>query len=181
MSRFRSLYRGEPQAYLGEVPTGLEGFLIESLAYGLLEAFRVQGPPVPVREMIRDPHPVFERLSLLELSLGLYDAVYRSLMNGSSLIAVDLDHPPALQRFAMARELYVAFCCSSRAAELDWPDRENSRRQSGFFARCLLMPAVWVKQVRARTRSLAELASVFEVSPDMMSRRLQELNLDPPD
>jgi Zn-dependent peptidase ImmA (M78 family) len=94
------------------------------------------------------------------------------------LIAVDLDHPPAIQRFAMARELYVAFCCSRRAAELDWPGRENPREWSSFFARCLLMPAAWVKQVRARTSSLAELAAVFDVSTEMMTRRLQELGVD---
>ena len=178
MSNLRYLYRGETQAYLGEVPSCLEGFLVESLSYGLLQAFHVQGPPVPVREMVRAPHPVFERLSLLELNLGLYDAVYRSLINGSCLIAVDLDHPPALQRFAMARELYVAFCCSPRAAELDWPNREHPREQSSFFARCLLMPAAWVKQVSTRAGSAAELAAVFDVSTEMMTRRLQELSMD---
>lgn len=178
MSESRYLYGGEPEAYLGEVPSCLEGFLVESLAYGILQAFGVQGPPVPVREMIRDPHPVFERLSLLELNLGLYDAVYRSLINGSALIAVDLDHPHAVQRFAMARELYVAFCCSRRAAELDWPDRERARERSAFFARCLLMPAAWVKQVYDRTDSLAELSAVFDVSSDMMFDRLQELGIE---
>jgi Zn-dependent peptidase ImmA (M78 family) len=130
--------------------------------------------------MIRDPHPVFERLSLLELSLGLYDAVYRSLINGSALIAVDLDHPPDVQRFAMARELYVAFCCSSRAAELDWPEREEPRKRSDFFARSLLMPAAWVKQICAGVSSLAELAAIFDVSTAVMTRRLQELGIEPP-
>ena len=178
MSGSRYLYDGETQAYLGEVPSCLEGFLIESLAYGLLQAFQVQGPPVPVRAMVRAPHPVFERLSLLELNLGLYDAVYRSLINGSRLIAVDLDQPPVLQRFAMARELYVAFCCSRRAAELDWPGREHPRDHCSFFARCLLMPAAWVKQVSARVGSLAELAAIFDVSTEMMARRLQELGLE---
>lgn len=178
MSELRHHYRGGPEAYLGEVPSCLEGFLVESLAYGILQAFGVKGPPVPVRAMIRDPHPVFEQLSLLELNLGLYDAIYRSLINGSSLIAVDLDYPPAVQRFAIARELYVAFCCSQRAAELDWPDREWARDRSAFFARCLLIPAAWVRPVYERTSSLAELSAVFEVSPDMMRARLQELGLE---
>jgi len=172
-------YEGETQAYLGEVPSCLDGFLVESLACGLLQASHIEGPPVPVREMVRAPHPVFEQLSLLELNLGLYDAVYRSLINGSCLIAVDLEHPRTLRRFAMARELYVAFCCSRRAAELDWPDRDHPREKSGFFARCLLMPAAWVKQIAARTGSVAELAAVFDVSVEMMSRRLQELAVEP--
>lgn len=178
MSESRYLYQGETEAYLGEVPSCLKGFLAESLAYGLLRAFHIHGPPVPVRDMVRAPHPVFERLSLLELNLGLYDAVYRSLINGSCLIAVDLEHPLALQRFAVARELYVAFCCSRRAIELDWPDREQPRERSDFFARCLLMPAAWVKQVRARTGSLAELAGVFGVSNETMDRRLRELDME---
>jgi hypothetical protein len=177
VSGSRYVCEREIQAYLGEVPSCLEGFLVESLAYGLLQAFHVEGPPVPVRDMIQAPHPVFESLSLLELNLGLYDAVYRSLTNGSRLIAVDLDHPVTLQRFAMARELYVAFCCSRRAAELNWPGRESAREQSGFFARCLLMPTAWVKHVCARTGSLAELAAVFNVSTEMMARRLQELGI----
>jgi len=180
MAGFRYPYEGKAQAYLGEVPSCFEGFLVESLAYGMLEACRIQGPPVPVREMIRDPHPVFERLSLLELNLGLYDAVYRSLMDGSCLIAVDLDHAPNVRRFAMARELYVAFCCSPRAVELDWPGRHNAHEWSSFFARCLLMPAAWVKLVHSKSRSLAEMAAVFDVSTGMMSSRLQELGIDPP-
>jgi hypothetical protein len=151
---------------------------VESLARGLLQAFDVKGPPVPVRDMIRAPHPVFERLSLLEISLGLYDAVYRSLLNGSRLIAVDVDHPLAVQRCAMARELYVAFCCSRRAVELDWPDRDDPRRQCDFFARCLLMPADWVRQVAATVDSLPELAAVFGVLPEMMNRRVHELGVE---
>lgn len=178
MSGSHCLYEGEAQPYLGEVPSCFEGFLVESLAYGVLQAFGVNGPPVPVRDMIRDPHPVFERLSLLELNLGLYDALYRSLINGSCLIAVDLDRPPAVQRYAMARELYVAFCCSSRAEELDWPEREQAREWSSFFARCLLMPAAWVVQIRPRVDSLAELVAVFGVSTRMMITRLRELGLE---
>lgn len=178
MVESRYLYEQDGQAYLGEVPSCLEGFLVGSLASGLLESFAVEGPPVPVRDMIRAPHPVFESLSLLELNLGLYDAVYRSLLNGSRLIAVDLGHPPAVQRCALARELYVAFCCSRRAEELEWPDREHPREHSGFFARCLLMPDAWVKQFAASTDSLLELAAVFGVLPEMMDRRLHELGVE---
>lgn len=181
MLELRYMFNPEEQAYRGEVPLGLEGFLAESLAYGLLQACGIEGPPVPVRTMIRAPHPVFERLSLLELNLGLYDAAYRSLLNGSRLIAVDLDQPPVVQRAAMARELYVAFCRSQRAAELDWPGREHPRAYSDFFARCLLMPAAWVKQIRDRSRSIEEMTAIFGVSTQMMADRLRELDLDRPE
>jgi len=156
----------------------LEGFLAESLAYGLLQAFHVAGPPVPVRAMIEEPHQAFGPLSLLELNLGLYDAAYRSALDGARLIAVDLDHPTTIQRAAMARELYVAFCRSQRAAELDWPDREEPRHWSEYFARCLLMPAAWVEHIAAGSRSAQELAAIFGVSVDMMANRLGELNID---
>lgn len=168
---------GKP-GYDGEAHAHLEGFLAESLAYGLLQAFDVRGPPVPVRDMIQAPHPAFEPLSLLELNLGLYDAAYRSLLNGSRLIAVDLDRPPIARREAMARELYVAFCRSRRAVELDWPDRKEPRHHSDYFARCLLMPAVWVRHFAAGSRSPEELAVVFGVSSTMMADRLRELGIE---
>jgi predicted transcriptional regulator len=128
--------------------------------------------------MIRAPHAAFEPLSLLELRLGLYDAAYRSLLNGSRLIAVDLDRPAAVQRAAMARELYVAFCRSRRADELDWPDRKAPPHFSDYFARCLLMPAAWVKHVAVGSRSLEELAVIFGVSAEMMADRLRELGIE---
>jgi hypothetical protein len=165
-------------AHSGEVSVCLEGFLAESLAYGLLQAFGVRGPPVPVREMIQAPHAAFGPLSLLELKLGLYDAAYRSLLNGSRLIAVDLDYPEAVQRAAMARELYVAFCRSQRADELDWPDRKDPRHRSDYFARCLLMPAAWVEHIAVGSSSLEELAVIFDVSTEMMADRLSELGIE---
>jgi hypothetical protein len=128
--------------------------------------------------MIRAPHVAFEPLSLLELNLGLYDAAYRSLLNGSRLIAVDLDHPAAVQRAAMARELYVAFCRSRRAGELDWPDRKDPHHRSDYFARCLLMPAAWVRHIAAGSPSSEELAVIFDVSTEMMADRLRELGIE---
>ena len=175
----RSYHGPRPRAGAGDSEgiLCLEGFLTESLAYGLLQAFGVSGPPVPVRDMIEAPHRAFGPLSLLELNLGLYDAAYRSLLNGSRLIAVELDHPATVQRAAMARELYVAFCRSQRAAELEWPDREEPRHRSEYFARCLLMPAAWVEHIAAGSCSAEELAVVFGVSTELMASRLGELNL----
>ncbi len=151
-------------------------FLVECLAYGLLRAWGVERPPVPVREMLHRPLPIFEHLSLLELHLGLYDAAYQSLLDGSRLIVVDLDHPPAVQRAGMARELYVAFCRSARAAELGWPDRGPLSVYGDLFARCLLMPATWVQQARSEALSAEELAVRFGVPVWMAVQRLSELN-----
>jgi hypothetical protein len=130
--------------------------------------------------MIQAPHPAFEPLGLLELNLGLYDAAYRSLPNGSRLIAVELDQSGTVQRAAMARELYVAFCRSRRAYDLDWPDREDPHHRSDYFARCLLMPAAWVKHFAVGSRSLEELAVIFGVSTEMTADRLRELGIESP-
>jgi len=130
--------------------------------------------------MIKDPLPIFERLSLLELHLGLYDAVYRSLLDGSRLIAVDLSQPLITRRVGMARELYVAFCRSRRAFELGWPD-DVPYMWGKLFARCLLMPAAWVRQIYPLTHSLEELAAHFGVPLKTADQRLRELGLDSPE
>jgi hypothetical protein len=170
------LPKGETgREYADRAPPSAEAFLVECLAWGLLRAYGVAGPPVPVREMIRHSIPVFERLTLLELSLGLYDAVYRPLLNGSRLIAVDLTKPRAVQRVSMAREFYVAFCRSARAAELRWPRSGQPYAYSDLFARCLLMPAVWVQKACAEAIHLEGLAARFDVPVQTVVRRLSEL------
>lgn len=163
----------------GESPNG-DVFLVECLAWGLLRAYGVEGPPVPVREMIRSSLSIFERLTLLELNMGLYDAVYRPLLDGSRLIAVDLVKPRAVQRASMARELYVAFCRSHRAGELRWPRCEQPYAYGDFFARCLLMPAAWVRQACAEAISLEDMATRFGVPEQMVVRRLSEMGLHAP-
>lgn len=168
------------QEYSGEEPLGIEGFLVECLAWGLLQAYDIEEPPVPVREMIQHPLPIFGRLTLLELNLGLYDATYKLLLDGSQLIAVDLIKSYAVQRASMARELYVAFCHSFRAAELSWPCCETPYVYGDFFARCLLMPAAWVRQACAKTISVEGLTARFGVPCRMAARRLSEVDLHRP-
>ncbi len=153
----------------------VDAFLVECLAWGFLRAYGVEKPPVPVREMIRRPIPVFERLTLLELNLGLYDATYKLLLDGSRLIAVDLGKPRVIQRVGMARELYVAFCHSSRAAELGWTYGEKPSAYGDLFARCLLMPAVWVRRYYTEAVSMESLAALFAVPAWVMAHRLEEI------
>ena len=157
---------------------GVEIFLVESLAHGLLRACGVEEPPVPVQGMIQHSLPIFEHLTLMKLSLGLYDVAYRSLLNGSRVIVVDPDRPPAIQRMGVARELYVAFCHSSRAAELRWPNRRQPNTCSNFFARCLLMPTAWVRQVRAGDIPWEDLTTRFGVSARTAIRRLSEMGIE---
>jgi len=161
--------------YTDKEPPNTEVFLVECLAWGLLRAYGIAEPPVPVRDMIKHPLPIFERLTLLELNLGLYDATYRPLLDGSQLIAVDLAKPGVVQRAGIARELYVAFCRSPRAAELHWPRCEQPYVYGEFFARCLLMPAAWMRPVCVEAVSLEDLAIRFGVPVRMVARRLSEM------
>jgi len=160
-----------------KAPSG-EVFLTECLAWGLLRAHSIEGPPVPVREMITRPLPIFERLTLLELNLGLYDAAYKSCLDGSQLIVVDLTKPRVVRRAGMARALYMAFCRSSRAAELGRPGCEQPHTHGNLFARCLLMPAAWVRQTCAEDTSISpkDLAARFDVPVRMAIQRLSELD-----
>lgn len=158
-----------------------EIFLVECLAWGLLRAYAIEGPPVPVREMVKHPISVFGRLSLLEVNLGLYDAAYRSCLDGSRLIAVDLCKPPPVQRASIARALYVAFCCSARAAELGWAQCERPYERGVLFARCLLMPAAWVRRACAAPISMEQLAARFDVPIWMVEQRLPDLSIETSD
>jgi len=165
------------ETYLHETLPGLDIFLVESLALGILRAYGIKEPPVPIRRMIKiqPPLSIFKRLNLLELRLGLYDVAYRSLPNGSRVIVVDLNYPFAIQRTGVARELYIAFCRSSRAAELHWPDRGQPNGCSDFFARCLMMPAAWMERGHPANISPENVAERFGVPIQIASQRLQEL------
>jgi len=125
--------------------------------------------------MIQHALPVFERLTLLEMNLGLYKVAYRSCLDGSRVIVVDPTAPSDLQREGMARELYVAFCRSSRAAELQWLCRDQPLAHGDLFARCLLIPAPWVEQACAEDITVEGLAACFGVTIRTMTQRLSEV------
>jgi hypothetical protein len=127
--------------------------------------------------LIEDKIPAFENLALLEMSLGLYKAAYRSCLDGSRVIVIDPTASPDVQREGIARELYVAFCRSARGGELAWPWRSQPRTHCDFFARCLLTPALWVRQACAQNLSVEGLAARFGVSTELMTRRLNEVDL----
>lgn len=165
---------GAPPEHCGDGVPDSQALLVECLAWGFLHAHRVAGPPVPVRDIVQHPLPVLECLQLLEVNLGLYDAFYRSCLDGARLIAVDLAKPLTAQRAGLARELYVAFCRSPRAAEVGWL-REYTDACSDLFARCLLMPAAWVCQAAAQGMRPHDIAVYFGVPVDMVERRLREM------
>jgi hypothetical protein len=158
-----------------------KAFLVECLAWGLLQAHAVENPPVPVREMVKNPLPIFENLTLLEVKLGLYKATYRSCLDGSRLIIVDRTTPFNVQRESIARELYVAFCHSSRASELHWFGRDHPHTYSDLFAHCLLMPVSWTRQACAENISTEGLAARFCVPIQSARERLSQVIHPRPD
>jgi hypothetical protein len=153
----------------------VKAFLVECLAWGLLQAYTVENPPVPVREMVKNPLSVFENLTLLEVKLGLYKATYRSCLDGSRLIIVDRTTPANVQRESIARELYVAFCHSPRASELQWFDCDQPHAYSSLFAHCLLMPVPWTRQACAEDISTEGLATRFCVPIQSARERLSQV------
>ena len=64
---------------------------------------------------------------------------------------------------------------ASRAAELRWPDRSQPNGNSNFFARCLMMPAVWIQENNADAAPLEDLATRFGVPVQMAAQRLNEI------
>jgi hypothetical protein len=156
---------------------GVETFFVDCLAWGMLRAYGIKAPPVPVQEMVKHPIPVFEQLALLEMNLGLYKAAYRSCLDGSRLIVVDPTIPLDIQRESIARELYVAFCFSPQAPELF--RRKQFRIYDELFAQCLLMPTTWVQEACSEAISMEGLTTRFGVSMRTMSHRLSKIYAPP--
>ena len=131
----------------------------------LLTRYHVTQPPVPVERMVTEP------------SLGLWDAkpTELSFTVGHGLYRF-------APRMAQARLLYRAICDSDTARHhglnVPWP---ASRHEIKYFARCLLMPEVWVRALPESERSPDRLSERFQVPPFDAVTRLAELGLPIPD
>ncbi len=158
---------------LGQITSSAGRFFVECLAWGVLRAYDIKKPPVPVHKMIKYPIPVLGQITLLEMNLGLYKAAYRSCLDGSRLIVVDPTISLETRRESVARELYVAFCFSHQAPELF--RHKQFRIYDEFFAQCLLMPTAWVEKACAEAISMEGLAARFGVSIHTMSHRLSNI------
>lgn len=157
----------------GQTTSDVERFFVECLAWGMLRAYGIKEPPVPVQEMVKHPIPVLGQITLLEMNLGLYKAAYRSCLDGSRLIVVDPTLPLDTRRESIARELYVAFCFSHQVPALF--RRKEFHIYDVYFAQCLLMPTTWVQKVCSEAISMEGLAARFGVSIHTMSHRLSDV------
>ena len=88
---------------------------------------------------------------------------------------------PTRQRFSLAHEFKHIIDHSHRriTAALDTPAKQlANERLCDFFAACLLMPRTWVKAAYGSgLQDVVALAERFEVSPQAMAVRLQQLGL----
>ncbi len=138
---------------------------IEKLANALLERYNVSTPPVPIDQILKDPLLDLWDVDPTQMSSSFGHGIFR--------------HAP---RLASARLLYRAISESSaaRQAGLDapWP---ASRREVKYFARCVLMPEAWIRQLPDKERVIDSIADTFQVPPFDVIVRLGELGLPVPD
>lgn len=134
---------------------------IEKLAAALLERYHVAAPPVPIDHILKDPLLDLWNADPTQISSSFGHGIFR--------------HAP---RLAEARLLYRAISESveARRAGLDapWP---ASRREVKYFARCVLMPEAWLRDMPADEREIETVAERFQVPPFDVIVRLAELGL----
>jgi len=138
---------------------------IHRLVQRLLERYGVTTPPVPIDEMLRRP------------VLNLWDTNPEKV---STIIGHGLyRYAP---RSAQARLLYrsISDSAAARAAGFDAPWPAN-RREVKYFARCLLMPDDWIRDLPEADRTPDTISEQFQVTPFDALIRLAELGLPVPD
>lgn len=138
---------------------------IHLLAQRLLEHYQVVAPPVPVDDMLR--HPISD----------LWDSNPEQV---SSIIGHGLyRYAP---RSAEARLLYryISDSAAARAAGFEAPVLA-ARREVKYFARCLLMPAEWIRALPEAERTPDTISEKFQVTSFDALMRLAELGLPVPD
>src|SRR5512136_1888234 len=121
---------------------------INRLANALLERYQITAPPVPIERMMRQPLDGLWESHPSQISFILGHGIYR--------------YAP---RLAEARLLYRMLSDSAvtREAGLDtpWP---VSRREIKYFARCLLMPEDWIRNLPETDRTPDVASEIFQVT-----------------
>lgn len=136
--------------------------------------------PVPIEAIIEELGPRLDYERMPDNVSG-----YIERRDGTYRIAVNADHPPTRRRFTPAHELghYIYHrellgngVGDSRAYRSDESSRPNPNirwvheRQANSFAANVLMPRH--RLATLMNRPIAELATMFEVSPEAMAIRL---------
>ncbi len=137
---------------------------LENLANTLLQRYHVVEPPVPIDRMLKQPLDNLWQSSPSKISFIIGHGMYR--------------YAP---RLADARQLYrlITDNPEARRAGLDAPF-PASRREVKYFARCLLMPAAWIRPLPTTDRTPDAIGEKFQVTSFDAIIRLAELGLPVP-
>jgi hypothetical protein len=151
-------------------------FIGELQAYRLLELARLGEAPVS-SDLILD----LPRLQIHhDLDLPVSGTTH--WLNGRWIITVNASEPLARQRFTLAHELKHVIDHRHRdvlyGALPGIPIDLQTERAADNFAACLLMPKRWVKKAWGEGHQrIGDLSELFDVSPQAMRVRLQNLGL----
>ncbi len=137
---------------------------IQHLANTLLDRYQVHEPPVPIEHILKHPLLDLWQPNPSKISFIVGHGLYR--------------YAP---RLAEARMLYRMLCdnADARRAGLDapWP---AARREVKYFARCLLMPEDWIRQLPEADRTVDAISERFQVTTFDALIRLAELGYSVP-
>lgn len=134
---------------------GYRRWLVQCLAEGLLRRYQVAAPPVPVESMLADA----------QQQMGPCEPDWPLRTHGSL--------GPRL-RIEAAQRLYHHLRQSQCMTQIPLTS-EGYADLAPLFARCLLMPAHWIRQVHMNDPS--ELSETYRVPLDAAAIRLIELGL----
>jgi hypothetical protein len=160
-------------------------FLIDSLVTGLLEHYQIEHPAVPVRRMVGEPPPDFNRdISLSEsINFTFCRSVWIRPLDGQGVIFLNANLTERERRYELACSLFSGVCGTTVGHESGLYQAANSLPTStttdfaSRFARKLLMP-VQLLPYRWEKFSTESFADLFEVPVQIAHLRLQELLLN---
>jgi Zn-dependent peptidase ImmA (M78 family) len=154
--------------------------VIERQATRLLALCEIQGPPVPITDIIFQlPGVEMQRRTPLPMS-GLTEWV-----GDRWLITIAADEAAQRQRATLAHELAHVIWHPLIETSLPPTDRQTTEqrleRACDYFAASLLMPRVWMKRAYCEEgiQTIGELSRLFGTSYTSILRRLEELGLVP--
>lgn len=164
----------DPQPLSAFAPARLD-LVLESLAYGLLDLYGVVRPPIPVLEMVQQPPAGLEQDLDLCVALPYGDGAYIRLLHGQGVVFVNPSLSSDQQRYVVAREMLHGLVASRYGQALGLTAVSRlSNAAAAYFARCLLMPRAFFP-MRWETMPVAELAREFDVVPQTVMKRMEEL------
>jgi len=151
--------------------------VIERQATRLLKLAGIEGPPVPVRELV-------ESLPRVEVKRfpGLPTSGRTQWAGNRWVILVSSDDSPVRQRFSLGHEVahVVYHPLEDVLPALETTTSEERLEQAcEYFSACLLMPRMWIKRAYCEEgiQDVPSLSRLFNVSWVAMQVRLEQLGL----